>query len=187
MRLSAAWSALVCIAACSTHAGPSDGGLEGPTCATLEARAGARDVLRTDMVWVVDNSLGMQRWSGAVRDGLNALAQRFADDGLDPRIVMISRSDTSSAFAGVCVPAPLGSGACPEDSLELCATDHSGPCGSESHFGTVYDELITETSGTRANIFDPDVNVVLEASPRTSSTRPSRCRASSRSPSHPTA
>ncbi len=70
-------------------------------------------VLPADIIVVVDNSGSMTDEAESVQDSMNLFVSEIIASGIDAHVVLIS-SD-SSDDQGICVPAPLGSGACPSD------------------------------------------------------------------------
>jgi hypothetical protein len=80
-----------------------------------------------DIIIAVDNSGSMDEEIVFVREQLNAFSQQIVDSGIDVRIILISAPidptmrDVMSIFDeddqdnGICIDAPLGSGACPAD------------------------------------------------------------------------
>lgn len=72
-----------------------------------------------DIIFAVDNSPSMRDEIEWTRDNLNAFSQTIADEGIDPRIVMISclpgDCDGHPNNHGICVAPPLGAaGGCPD-------------------------------------------------------------------------
>jgi hypothetical protein len=66
-----------------------------------------------DVVVVVDSSGSMSAEASMVQQSLNAFTSTLEAAGVSPRIIAIA--DDSSDASGLCVPAPLGSGSCPDD------------------------------------------------------------------------
>ena len=102
--------------ACGNACGPSETCMAG-TCgddscteASSQAESG---VLPADIIVVVDNSGSMTDEAGFVQDSMNDFANTIINSGVDTHVVLIS--DDSNDQQGVCVPAPLGSGSCPND------------------------------------------------------------------------
>ena len=80
--------------------------------------------LPADIIFLVDSSPSMLEEIGFVQANLNAFAQRLSDDGVDARVILISETipadvpaEERHTVAGICMDPPLGSGACPDDSL----------------------------------------------------------------------
>ena len=70
-----------------------------------------------DVIVVLQNTPSMSKEAGLLQSSMNGFAQRLLSTGLDARFVLISGAGPASATtAGVCVPPPLGSGRCPDDS-----------------------------------------------------------------------
>lgn len=87
--------------------GASGGGTggEGPNCAGLSAEAEA-ELLPTDVIWAIDTSGSMTASFPAIQQALADFSQRMVDAGIDAHIVLLAGA------VGLCVPPPLGSGAC---------------------------------------------------------------------------
>lgn len=106
---------LVCgsIPACGNGIGDAgeqcdDGNLIGGDGCSMSCALEEVDVI----VAVADLSPDIEFIKQDVQAALNAFSQTLLNDGLDYRIVLISNTD-------ICVPAPLGSGACPADDTPL--------------------------------------------------------------------
>lgn len=89
-----------------------------------------------DIIWAIDNSCSMAAEAAAVQTNMEMFTQRLYDEGVDVRLVLISSGNAGAAAAncapsdfacqlgnlgggfdfGVCIPAPFGSGNCPDDS-----------------------------------------------------------------------
>ncbi len=78
--------------------------------ATSEAMQG---MLPADIIIAVDNSGSMDEEAEEVQASMNDFASIIIGSGIDAHIVMISADWTHDS--GICVPAPLGSGSCPDD------------------------------------------------------------------------
>lgn len=66
-----------------------------------------------DIIVVVDNSGSMQLEAGFVQNNLNTFSSQIFLANIDAHVVLISA--TSDSDTGICLPTPLGSGACPDD------------------------------------------------------------------------
>jgi hypothetical protein len=66
-----------------------------------------------DIVIIVDNSGSMTFEAGAVQQHMNNFAQAIIAANIDPRVTLISAG--SDGDNGICIPPPLGSGTCPND------------------------------------------------------------------------
>jgi hypothetical protein len=66
-----------------------------------------------DVVLVVDNTGGMADEVPAVAGSLNDFAAAVEAAGVSLNLILISADDSQPQ--GICVPAPLGSGGCPQD------------------------------------------------------------------------
>jgi hypothetical protein len=66
-----------------------------------------------DIIVVVDNSGSMDIEAGFVQQHMNAFSSQIFLANIDAHVVLISATNQSSA--GICIPQPLGSGACPDD------------------------------------------------------------------------
>ena len=66
-----------------------------------------------DIILAVDNSNSMEDEAIAVQQKLNSFVNNLTGIGWDVRLILLSAD--SSDDEGICVPAPLGSGSCPND------------------------------------------------------------------------
>ena len=66
-----------------------------------------------DIILAVDNSNSMEDEAIAVQQTLNSFVNGLTGTGWDVRLILLSAD--SSDDEGICVPAPLGSGSCPND------------------------------------------------------------------------
>ncbi|MET0284090.1 MAG: hypothetical protein ABW352_06460 [Polyangiales bacterium] len=73
-------------------------------CASVSSRAEAR-LMPVDIVWAIDTSGSMAASFPAIQAALNTFSTKVNEAGIDAHIVLL-------AGAGLCVPAPLGSGTC---------------------------------------------------------------------------
>jgi hypothetical protein len=87
---------------------PLDGG-----CTGVSEQA-ENQMQPADIVVIVDNSGSMTFEAAAVQNNMNSFAQAIIGANIDPHVALISAG--SDGQNGVCVPAQLGSGACPNDS-----------------------------------------------------------------------
>jgi hypothetical protein len=77
-----------------------------------------------DIIWAIDNSGSMVEEQQAVQLHMNTFANQIVGAGIDVHVVVISQEGPPLAYypppiglvSGVCIPAPLGSGTCPDDS-----------------------------------------------------------------------
>lgn len=106
----------------------------GETCAAVDQKATsiARPV---DIIWAIDTSGSMDEEAAFVQAKLNAFAKGILDLGIDVRVVMLAEPQfcfLGFCPEGICIPAPLGSGSCPNDSkpplflhpdVEVASTD----------------------------------------------------------------
>lgn len=84
----------------------------GGGCAEQVSEA-VEGLLPADIIVAVDNSGSMEEEALEVQASMNDFAAIITGSNIDAHIVMISAD--SSHDAGICVPAPLGSGSCPDD------------------------------------------------------------------------
>jgi hypothetical protein len=68
---------------------------------------------QADVIIAVDNSGSMAAYAPAIEASLNNFAAIIQGASVDLRVILISASDDIAA--GLCIPSPLGSGACPGD------------------------------------------------------------------------
>ena len=93
--------------------GSADTGLDtGNECAEVSDTAMV-GLQPADIIVVVDNSGSMQLEAGFVQQNLNAFSSQIFLANIDAHVVLIS--STSDSDTGICLPTPLGSGACPDD------------------------------------------------------------------------
>ena len=83
------------------------GGFAGGVCGQQSLLAENR-LRPVHVIWALDDSASMAGEMLVVQDNLNAFADAIRTSGIEVRIVLIGH--------GACVPAPLGSGVCPNDS-----------------------------------------------------------------------
>ncbi|HQP34822.1 MAG TPA: hypothetical protein PLI95_06580 [Polyangiaceae bacterium] len=103
---------------------PDGGGLDATPDAVFEGCVAVSEKAKNtfqpaDIIFAVDNSPSMRDEIEWTRANLNGFSQKIADQGLDPRIVMISclpgDCDGHPNNYGICVAPPLGkAGGCPE-------------------------------------------------------------------------
>lgn len=67
-----------------------------------------------DIIVVVDNSGSMDLEAGFVQNNMNVFSSQIFLANIDAHVVLISATNDASD-AGICLPQPLGSGACPDD------------------------------------------------------------------------
>lgn len=91
---------------------PGTDGSVGGGCAEASSDATAA-VLPADVILAVDNSGSMEEESSLVQVAMNDFASIIVNSGIDVHIILISADSTMDE--GICVPLPLGSGACPND------------------------------------------------------------------------
>ncbi len=101
-----------CFRECAAGASCVEGDCDEETCfeSLSEAEAGT---LPADIVVVVDNSGTMGDEAASVQASMHALVATLVGSGIDAHVILISADSTEDA--GVCVPAPVGSGNCPAD------------------------------------------------------------------------
>jgi hypothetical protein len=78
-------------------------------------------MLPVDLIWAVDASGSMLEEATAVQESVNSVVQAISASGVDIHVVMLASRpeclfDGGFCLPGICVPAPLGSGRCPDDS-----------------------------------------------------------------------
>jgi hypothetical protein len=77
------------------------------------ASAAFAQVDLVDLIVVLDNSGSMQEEAAELQSALPGLVATLESRGLEVRLVLISASNDMAA--GICLPAPIGSGSCPDD------------------------------------------------------------------------
>lgn len=102
-----------CGTACAAGEACNAGTCEDDSCTETTSQA-ETTVLPADIIVVVDNSGSMTDEASSVQASMNDFANTIIGSEIDAHVIMISAD--SSDQQGVCVPAPLGSGACPADS-----------------------------------------------------------------------
>lgn len=70
-------------------------------------------VLPADIIMVIDNSLSMFDEVASVQASMYDFVHAVTSSGVDIRVILISGD--ASEDIGVCIPAPVGSGSCPDD------------------------------------------------------------------------
>lgn len=90
--------------------GPGAGG--GSDCAETSSEA-ETDVLPADIIIAVDNSGSMSEEAVFVQSSMVDFVNAIVGSGIDAHVVLISAD--ASGSNGICVPAPVGSGSCPND------------------------------------------------------------------------
>ena len=98
----------------------------GDGCAAISETA-TNQLQPADIIFAIDNSGSMDEEIVFVREQMNRFSQLIIDSGVDVRIILISSAigmqdpdsdgDSDEQDNGLCIGAPLGSGACPADSL----------------------------------------------------------------------
>lgn len=92
-------------------------------CAAVAQKAETK-MLPADIIWVVDTSGSMDAEMASVQQKMNGFAQGILSVGIDVRVVLLADefhcpdpfwNCSFMPFTGMCLPAPLGSGACPKD------------------------------------------------------------------------
>ncbi len=72
-----------------------------------------------DIIMAIDSSGSMTFEAQEVQNNMNVFASAILNQGIDVHVVVISEAGPPNPFgglSGVCIPPPLGSGACPNDS-----------------------------------------------------------------------
>jgi len=95
-----------------TSSAPSNETGSDTQCAALTVEAD-NQVQPSDIVIAIDQSGSMKQETNWVKDQLNGFAQQITASGIDVHVVVIAGKPGSEN--GFCVPAPLGSGSCPND------------------------------------------------------------------------
>src|SRR5690606_1281947 len=87
-------------------------------CGKGESKA-SLEKLPADLIIAVDNSDSMALEAAQVKAHMNTLVGAITASGIDAHVIVISKGSNNTIFdqfdAGVCLPAPVGSGSCPGD------------------------------------------------------------------------
>jgi hypothetical protein len=70
-----------------------------------------------DIIFALDNSGSMDEEASFVQENMNRFSQQIVDAAIDARVVVISSYPGEGN--GICIDAPLGSGACPDDDTRM--------------------------------------------------------------------
>lgn len=70
-----------------------------------------------DIIFALDNSGSMDEEAGFVQANMNSFSQQIVDAAVDVRVVVISSYPGEGN--GICIDAPLGSGACPKQDTKM--------------------------------------------------------------------
>jgi hypothetical protein len=82
-------------------------------CRSISAEA-KQTYSPVDIVFAVDTSGSMVDEAAQVQANINSFSQQIIDSGIDAHVVMLA-ANPFLILPGICVPAPLGSGMCPDD------------------------------------------------------------------------
>lgn len=97
----------------------SGSGGEDPFACGDASSAASLNALPADIIVAVDNSDSMALEAAQVKAQINTMVGALTATGIDAHVVMISKGSNNTIFdvleTGVCAPAPLGSGNCPND------------------------------------------------------------------------
>ncbi len=93
-------------------AGPTSGAGGEVSCAETGSQADV-GLLPADIILVIDNSGSMTDEADEVQASMNDFVTIIDNANIDVHVILISAD--SSDDQGICVPAPLGSGSCPND------------------------------------------------------------------------
>lgn len=85
----------------------------GDICRSISAEA-KQTYAPVDIVFAVDTSGSMVDEAAQVQANINSFSQQIIDSGIDAHVVMLA-ANPFLILPGICVPAPLGSGMCPDD------------------------------------------------------------------------
>jgi len=111
----------------SGAADPVDPGTEFEACTGM-AEESENTRAPADVIFLVDNSPSMRDEILWTRQNMNQFSATIAEQGIDPRIVMISclhdGCDGHQNTLGICIDPPLGSGDCEIDDTNLPAYLH---------------------------------------------------------------
>jgi hypothetical protein len=95
------------------------GSLEDAACVAVRQQAEVT-LQPADIIWAEDSSTSMENEAASVQRNMNRFTELMSRSGIDVRLVVIGSlaqsSDGGNPFdTGVCIPAPLGSGNCTND------------------------------------------------------------------------
>jgi hypothetical protein len=96
--------------------GGSSGGDPDAACQAVSQTAKTA-LTPADIVWAVDTSCSMIEEAAAVQANINNFSQQIVGTGIDAHVVMLA-SYPIFFLPGVCVGAPLGTGACPPNGTD---------------------------------------------------------------------
>jgi hypothetical protein len=85
----------------------------GEICRSISAEA-KQTYSPVDIVFAVDTSGSMVDEAAQVQANINSFSQQIIDSGIDAHVVMLAAAPFL-ILPSICVPAPLGSGMCPND------------------------------------------------------------------------
>jgi len=109
----------------------SGGAGTGGDCAAVSSTA-SEGLAPADIIIAVDTSNSMDLEAQWTQDNMNAMVSIIVGSGIDAHVIMIANND-------ICVPAPLGSGACPaDDNLPSYLHVHDG-VGSDNALEKIRD------------------------------------------------
>lgn len=103
-------------AAAGAGAGSGGNGGASDVCTAIEEST-ENQVVPADIILAIDQSGSMDTETDWVKTDLNAFAQQITGSGIDVRVVVIAGAPGTEN--GFCVPAPLGSGDCPNDDTAI--------------------------------------------------------------------
>lgn len=90
-------------------------GLDPDAACEAVTQRGEQAFQPADIIWAVDTSGSMFEEALFVQNNLNVFSQQIVASGIDVRVVMIAQAAIIPFIPSVCIPPPLGSGACPVD------------------------------------------------------------------------
>jgi hypothetical protein len=143
----------------SDTGGGGDGGVD--DCVGIE-QAAEPALEPADIVFAIDTSGSMGEESFFVRDKMNAFSQQIIDTGIDVRVVMLAMPPPPvpcfGMFCppGICIGAPLGSGACPADENPPHYYHPASEVDSHDSLQVVYDLW-----GSYGSVLRDDANTYL--------------------------
>lgn len=134
----------------NVDAGGGSGGFNQDAACQSVAETATNQFVPNDIIIAVDNSGSMDEEALFTQSAMNLFGMNVPPE-LDAHVILISA--TSSQENGICVPGPLGSGACPQDT-NLPGFIHVGrEVGSSNSFDIILQEFVAYKQHLRPGSF----------------------------------